>query len=90
MPAHRHVFSDDYHLFWSTTGWSPEEKCLRGGNGPYEPQCCGADDGPLWVPSVFDSTEFNLYSVAKSSTPRQKSAALTVQLSHKANANVCA
>jgi len=49
MPAHRHVFSDDYHLFWSTTGWSPEEKCLHGGNGPYEPQCCGADDGPLHI-----------------------------------------
>jgi len=49
MPAHRHVFNEDYHLFWSTTGWSPEENCLRGGNGPYEPQCCGADDGPLKI-----------------------------------------
>lgn len=47
MPAHRHVFSDDYHLFWSTTGWNAEENCLRGGQGPYEPECCGAPDGPM-------------------------------------------
>lgn len=47
MPAHRHVFNDDYHLFWSTTGWSPEENCLRGPGGPYEPECCGPNDGPL-------------------------------------------
>jgi len=49
MPEHRHVFNEDYHLFWTTIGWHPEEDCIKGGNGPYEPQCCGADDGPLKI-----------------------------------------
>ena len=47
MPAKRDSFTTDYHMFWSTTGWNPEEQCLRGGSGPYEPECCGRDDGPL-------------------------------------------
>ena len=47
MPAHRDVFNDDYHLFWSKIDWNAEEDCLRGGGGPYEPECCGADDGPM-------------------------------------------
>jgi len=47
MPAHRDVFNEDYHLFWSTIGWNAEEDCYRGGGGPYEPECCGAPDGPM-------------------------------------------
>jgi len=49
MPAKRDSFTTDYHMFWSTTGWNPEEQCLRGGSGPYEPECCGRDDGPLHI-----------------------------------------
>ena len=47
MPDKIGVFSNDYHLFWTKTGWNPEEQCLRGGLGPYEPECCGTPDGPL-------------------------------------------
>jgi len=49
MPAKRDAFTTDYHMFWTTTGWNPEEQCLRGGSGPYEPECCGRDDGPLHI-----------------------------------------
>ena len=34
-------------MFWSTTGWNPEENCPSGSGGPYDPQCCGKDDGPF-------------------------------------------
>lgn len=47
MPAHRDVFNDDYHLFWSTIGWNADDDCYRGGGGPYDPECCGAPDGPM-------------------------------------------
>lgn len=38
-----HVFTTDYHLFWSTLpgGWEPRDNCPRGGGGPNDPQCCG-------------------------------------------------
>lgn len=49
MPSKRDAFTTDYHMFWSTTGWNPEEQCLRGGSGPYEPECCGREDGPLHI-----------------------------------------
>jgi hypothetical protein len=47
--AKKHVFTTDYHLFWSTlpNGWDPKDNCPRGGGGPYDPQCCGKPDGPF-------------------------------------------
>ena len=33
------VFNEDYHLFWTKTGWNPEGQCLRGGSGDSDPQC---------------------------------------------------
>merc|ERR1712106_517001 len=37
------VWTEDYHLFWSKTGWDNEDanNCPSGGNGPVEHQCCG-------------------------------------------------
>jgi len=46
--AQAHVFTTDYHLFWSTLpgGWEPRDMCPRGGGGPYTPQCCGTPTTP--------------------------------------------
>lgn len=46
--AQAHVFTTDYHMFWSTlpNGWEPQEACPRGGGTPSTPQCCVAPDGP--------------------------------------------
>lgn len=42
------VFNPDYHLFYSTTGWNPEESCEKG-SGSSRPECCGPDDGPKYI-----------------------------------------
>lgn len=42
-----HHYSDDYHMFWSQTGWNPEENCTPTPGGPVDPQCCGRQDGPF-------------------------------------------
>lgn len=49
--AKAHVFTTDYHLFWSTlpNGWDPKDNCPRGGSGPYDPQCCGSPTGPYFL-----------------------------------------
>ena len=47
-----HHFSTDYHLFWSTTGWNPEENCPGTPGGPVDIQCCGRSDGPY---SLFNA-----------------------------------
>ena len=44
--AKDHVSSDDYHMFWSQTGWNPEENCPGTPGGPVDIQCCGQPDGP--------------------------------------------
>jgi len=46
------VFNADYHLFWTTTGFNPDDSCMTGGNGAYDPQCCGLPDGPM---SLFNA-----------------------------------
>jgi hypothetical protein len=45
--AETHVFSNEYHMFWSTTNgfpmWDPKNNpsnCPTGGGGAYDPQCC--------------------------------------------------
>jgi len=35
------VFVTDYHLFWTTTAWDPEDNCIRG-SGSADMQCCQA------------------------------------------------
>jgi hypothetical protein len=46
------VWTEDYHLFWSKTGWDNEDanNCPSGGNGPVEHQCCGGHTSPYyWI-----------------------------------------
>ena len=49
----REVFNEDYHAFWSTTGFDREEKdtyCPSNGGDPVEHTCCGGHDGPwYWI-----------------------------------------
>lgn len=50
MFAREHVnsvasYTDDYNMFYSQTGWDPEDQCVSGG-GSTDPQCCGLPDGP--------------------------------------------
>merc|ERR1719499_251170 len=52
--AAKDVFTNEYHMFWSTTEgypmWDPENdnsQCPRGGNGPYVPECCGGNGSPF-------------------------------------------
>ena len=51
--AEKDVFSNDYHAFWTTTGFDREEKdqyCPSSGGNPVEKQCCGGHDGPwYWI-----------------------------------------
>ena len=49
MPTQYDVFDKDYHLFWSTIDWNPQEdSCLRG-RGISEPECCGPATGPMVI-----------------------------------------
>jgi len=45
-------FTNDYHLFWSTTSWEPEQDCVPG-SGPADMQCCQA---------ASEDTAFVLYN----------------------------
>jgi len=50
--ANKDSYSDDYHLFYSTTGFDPEtdESCPSGGSVPVEHQCCGGVNKPYyWI-----------------------------------------
>lgn len=50
--ATKDVYTDDYHLFWSKTGWDSEDadSCPSGGSAPVEHQCCGGFDAPwYWI-----------------------------------------
>ena len=47
------VFTEDYHLFWTQTGWNPEGQCLRGGPGDSDPQCCGGERKNQAFVSIF-------------------------------------
>jgi hypothetical protein len=39
-------FSEDYHLFWTETGWYPEDNCPQtGGTSPVAPECCYSPTG---------------------------------------------
>ncbi|CAG5080363.1 Oidioi.mRNA.OKI2018_I69.PAR.g9556.t1.cds [Oikopleura dioica] len=38
------VFNQNYHQFWTKTGFDVDENCVPSGNGPSEPQCCGKSD----------------------------------------------
>ena len=46
----RAAYSDDYHLFYSTTGFDPEsdESCPTGGSAPVEHMCCGGVNKPYY------------------------------------------
>ncbi|CBY36747.1 unnamed protein product [Oikopleura dioica] len=40
-------FVTDYHLFWTETGWYPEDNCPKtGGTAPVTPECCFSPTGP--------------------------------------------
>jgi len=48
----RAAFNEDYHAFWSETGFDKEddESCPSGGTMPVEHQCCGGVDAPwYWI-----------------------------------------
>jgi len=50
--AQKEQFSNDYHAFWSETGFDREEEssCPSGGNTPVEHECCGGDTKPyFWI-----------------------------------------
>merc|ERR1711937_760990 len=50
--ANKDVFNEDYHAFWSTTGFDNrnDDSCPSGGSAPVEHQCCGGVDGPwYWI-----------------------------------------
>ena len=39
-------FNEDYHLFWTKTGWYPEDSCPQtGGTAPVAPECCYSPTG---------------------------------------------
>lgn len=42
------VYTDDNHMFYSKTGWNPEEECIAGG-GSTDPKCCGTPAGPYFL-----------------------------------------
>jgi hypothetical protein len=44
-----HVYNDDFHRFYSTTGFDADTDCLKGSGGIVIPECCGADDGPQFI-----------------------------------------
>lgn len=52
MPSQYDVFNADYHLFWSTLDWHPQEGSCIKGTGLSEPECCGPPTGPL---AIFNS-----------------------------------
>merc|ERR1712156_11304 len=48
----REAYSDDYHLFYTTTGFDPESdaSCPTGGSVPVDHMCCGGGDKPYyWI-----------------------------------------
>jgi len=51
--AEKDTFSNDYHAFWSETGFDREEKdtyCPSNGGDPVQHQCCGGHDAPYyWI-----------------------------------------
>ena len=47
------VYNEDYHMFYTKTGWNAETDCLKGSGGLVDPQCCGADDGPKAQSSII-------------------------------------
>ena len=51
------VFVEDYHLFWSKTGWNPEGQCQRGGGGDSDPQCCGGNRKNSAFVSIFQNLQ---------------------------------
>ena len=42
------VFNRDNHIFWSRSGFDPEEKCLAQ-ETKAEPECCGSRSGPFEI-----------------------------------------
>lgn len=49
MPNEIDTFNLDYHLFWSTIDWRPQEDSCLKGTGLSEPECCGSETGPLVI-----------------------------------------
>jgi len=47
------VYNEDYHMFYTKTGWNAETDCLKGSGGLVDPQCCGADDGPKAIYNTY-------------------------------------
>ncbi|CAG5105348.1 Oidioi.mRNA.OKI2018_I69.chr1.g2050.t1.cds [Oikopleura dioica] len=58
------VFDPEYHLFYTTTGWNPEESCEKG-NGVSRPECCGPDDGPKYIYNSLSKQCCADYSIKK-------------------------
>merc|ERR1711908_200006 len=50
--ANKDYFNEDYHAFWSSTGFDHEsdQDCPSGGSVPIEHECCGGVDAPwYWI-----------------------------------------
>lgn len=42
-------YSDDYHRFYTTTGFDANTDCVKGSGGTVIPECCGVDGGPKYI-----------------------------------------
>merc|ERR1712176_1231158 len=48
----KEAYNQDYHLFWSETGWTNDDanNCPTGGNTPVAHECCGGNVKPyFWI-----------------------------------------
>merc|ERR1712210_444992 len=46
------VWNNDYHMFWSTTGWDMDTGCVSSSGGSVDPQCCSTDTSAA---SIFNA-----------------------------------
>ena len=54
------VYTDDNHMFYSKTGWNPEEECIAGG-GSTDPKCLHPDCVDKDLPRCFQPSHDNLF-----------------------------
>ncbi|CBY32091.1 unnamed protein product [Oikopleura dioica] len=46
------VYNNDYHMFWSTTGWNMDTECVSSSGGAVDPKCCSTDTSAA---SIFNA-----------------------------------
>lgn len=50
--AAKDVWNNDYHLFWTTTGFDTETSCVPNSGGATDPRCCST---PTSAASIFNA-----------------------------------